>query len=92
MKSLDDVFEMINAEGSYQDFVDALDEALKKLPISRESAVKVMDAIEQYDILELYNALFDSFEEFLMEEEKTKVIARYKKTFDLSMLPWWAEE
>ncbi len=45
-----------------------------------------------YDILELYNVLFDKFEDYMTESEKEKIIAQYKKTFDLTILPWWAKE
>ncbi len=50
-----------------------------------------MDAITSYDEAELYDALFDNFAEFVTGEEKDKIIQRYKDTFDIPELPWWAE-
>ena len=92
MKNFDDVFELINTGCDYAAFIDELNNALEALPITRESTEAVLDAVDQFDILELYNALFDNFESFLTETEKKEIIARYKRTFDLTVLPWWVEE
>ena len=89
---LEDIFENLCFEGrDYGDLTDLLDEALEKLPFSRESAEELMDAITRYDAAELYEALFDKYEEFVTGEEKDKIIQRYKDTFDIPELPWWAE-
>ena len=89
---LEDIFENLCFEGrDYGDLTDLLDEALEKLPFSRESAEELMDAITRYDAAELYDALFDNFAEFVTREEKNKIIQRYKDTFDVPELPWWAE-
>ncbi len=92
MKNLDDVFELLNCD--YVIFIDELDNALEALPITRESTETVLDAVDQFDIPELYNALFYKFESFLTEAEKKEIITRYKRTFDLTVLPlpWWVEE
>ncbi len=89
---IEDIFENLGSEGkNYGDFTDLLDEALEKLPFTRESAEELMDAIISYDEAELYDALFDNFAEFVTREEKNKIIQRYKDTFDVPELPWWAE-
>lgn len=86
------MFESLNADGEdVEGFNDRLDEALEELPLTRESAEKLMDTITSYDVEELYEALFDTFEDFLTDEEKERFIRRYKDTFDYSELPWWAE-
>ena len=88
----EDIFENLAFEAKdYGDFTDLLDAALEKLPFSRESAEELMDAITRYDAAELYDALFDNFAEFVTREEKNKIIQRYKDTFDVPELPWWAE-
>ena len=89
---LEDIFENLCFEGrDYGDLTDLLDEALEKLPFSRESAEELMDAITSYDEAELYDALFDNFAEFVTREEKDKILQHYKDIFDVSELPWWAE-
>jgi len=89
---LEDIFEKLCFEGKdYGDLTDLLDEALEKLPFSRESAEELMDAITRYDAAELYDALFDNFAEFVTREEKDKILQHYKDIFDVSELPWWAE-
>ena len=89
---LEDIFENLCFEGQdYGDLTDLLDEALEKLPFSRESAEELMDAITRYDAAELYDALFDNFAEFVTREEKDKILQHYKDIFDVSELPWWTE-
>lgn len=89
---IEDIFENLGSEGkNYGDFTDLLDEALEKLPFTRESAEELMDAIISYDEAELYDALFDNFAEFVTREEKDKILQHYKDIFDVSELPWWAE-
>jgi len=89
---LDNVFEELSFdEEDYGDFTDRLDKALAELSLTRGSAEELMDAIRSYDVAELFNALFDNFEEFMTEAEKGQIIQRYLDTFDISELPWWAK-
>ena len=89
---LENVFEELSSDGeNFGDFTDRLDKALEELPLIRESAEKLMDAITSYDVIELYDALLDTFKEFLTEGEKERIIQHYKDTFNVSELPWWTE-
>lgn len=92
MESFEDVFELIISGCDYVTFVENLNDALDALPSTRDSAEAVLNAVDAYDILELYNALFDKFKDFLTDREKEKIIAKYKKISDLIFLPWWVKE
>lgn len=92
MESFEDVFELIISGCDYVTFVENLNDALDALPSTRDSAEAVLNAVDAYDILELYNALFDKFKDFLTDREKEKIIAKYKKISDLKFLPWWVKE
>ena len=54
---------------------------LSNLKITKENYIKIVDLIENVDCYDAYNTLFDSFSEFMSEEDKSKYKEQAKKLF-----------
>ncbi len=68
--------------GKTDDFWEILTDHLLCLPETRASAVELLDAIDQWDDIRLYNTLLLDFEDFLRPDERERVIRQYKELFD----------
>jgi len=62
---------------AYQEMQDYM----SQMPIDELAKQEVIEAIESYDLEELYEMLFEKYGELLTEEERRYIEERYKKTF-----------
>lgn len=76
--SLDDY---VNRYMNNSDYFEMLD-YLQQMPASEKTKQELIDAIYSYDIVELYDVLFDKCSEFLTPEEREQLKLRYERTFE----------
>ena len=81
-KGFDDLFDHI----SDPDFDFILEDYLDKMPHTRESAVKLLDAVSGWDILLIYRRLLTDYSDLLTRDEKSFLQAEYKKNFDIPLI------
>ena len=81
-----DVEDFIGEHLAEHDFFEQLSDYLDELSITRENAEALLDAIDTYDIYELYQTLADDFRSLLTDKEFSEIKRKYRKTFDVEML------
>ena len=64
------------------DFFNMLRDYLDILPHSRDSVDELLEAVLQYDIIEIYDKLLIEYEDLLLEEEKERLKSDYNIVFD----------
>ena len=82
MKDLIDLIDEMNACNlAYDDFTDRLCTVLEEMKVNRQSVEEILDAIESYDVIELYDSLFTRFGDLLSQSENNYYLEKYKQTF-----------
>ena len=66
------------------DFLTLLDDCLDRMPRTRESVDKMLDALSRFDLWPVYRRLLTDCYELLTPEEQYTVYNGYKKRFDVS--------
>ncbi len=56
------------------------------MPVCKENAERLMDLIEDADILDAYNALMQDYKQFLSEKQLSMLTELANKTFDNGLL------
>lgn len=80
--SLDDVFDAFDDV----DFFELLDEYLNNMPRNRNSVDEILEKIEIFDILDLYQTVLDyDFRTLLTNEEIHKLVKDYKEKFSAEL-------
>ena len=80
--SLDDVFDAFDDV----DFFELLDEYLNNMPCNRNSVDEILEKIEIFDILDLYQTVLDyDFRTLLTNEEIHKLVKDYKEKFSAEL-------
>lgn len=81
-----DIDDFIGEHLAEHDFFEQLSDYLDELSVTRENAEALLDAIDSYDIYELYQTLADNFRFLLTDKEYSEIKRKYRKTFDVKML------
>lgn len=81
MSKLDRLFEdMINCNDIFS-YMDEIEDELNNLPITRESAIELMNLIDTYELKEIYDILFQNYADVLTMNERQYVNEKYRRTF-----------
>lgn len=67
---------------------DILNIVISNMPVCKENAERLMDLIEDADILDAYNALMQDYKQFLSEKQLSMLTELANKTFDNGLLIW----
>ena len=78
MGLMDAIGDYLEGEATFDSVLDCCD-AVRCTP---EDLAELKEAIDCYDLLDLYICLFSVFEETLTEEEKHYYAAKFQETFD----------
>lgn len=78
--SLDDFIAIHFGE---EGLVSELSQYLNELPLTRESADEIINATDNYDLYELYSALFNRFKILLTENEFVSLKKKYEEKFSI---------
>lgn len=65
---------------------DILNIVISNMPVTKENAERLMDLIEDADILDAYNALMQDYKQFLSEKQILMLTELANKTFDNGLL------
>lgn len=92
-----DMNSSINEEVSIHDIIELyldptseitgieLNELLESIDYSRTAVDMILDAVDSYDIWELYNILFTKYRDLLSDKEYANLVKKYNGIFDIPM-------
>lgn len=85
----DDFEKDLNLEEGTTFVCDILYIVISNMQVCKENANRLMDLIEDADILDAYNALMQDYKQFLSEKQITLLKELAKNTFDSAVLVWY---
>lgn len=84
----DDFEKDLNLEEGTTFVCDILYIVISNMQVCKENANRLMDLIEDADILDAYNALMQDYKQFLSEKQINLLKELAKNTFDSAVLVW----
>ena len=83
-ESINDIIELYLDPTSEFTATD-LNELLESMDHSRTTVDMILDAVDSYDIWELYNILFTQYRDLLSDKEYENLLEKYNSIFDIPM-------